>query len=217
LANLPSKKPVSFFKLASDTNDTGTNPGSYVTGTPTYAQYNSISAIRNTNWSGSGSAIKINPLLSISTGFSISFWTLTNSNSTVNMLLVNASNLILYGLEFNSPAVNNINYNTSWFPSTNYVNYANIPDSLNVWYHYVMCFTNTSFTMYVNPVNSFSATPLTSTINGTLSSFSFSASNNIMYFDKSAGNQALRNVGFYNSILTPTEVNSIWTSGLSAN
>lgn len=97
------------------------------------------------------------------------------------------------------------------------MSYTNIPNTQNVWYHYVFCITNTSTTLYVNPISSFSSTPKTSTTDGTISSFLFSASDNFMVMDRPEGNQALRNLGFYNSILTPTEVNTIWTSGLSAN
>lgn len=213
--------PVSFFKLASNTTDTGSNPGSYITGTPTYSAYSGITAIISSNFFsssfGAGSRITINPLLSVSTGFSISFWTLTTATNNVNFLLVNSSNVILYAIEFNNPAAAIINYNTYWVPTTNKVTYSGIPGSVNIWYHYVMCFTNTSFTMYVNPISSFSSTPLTGTITGTLSSFLFSASNNYIAFDRATGGQALRNVGFYNSILSPTQVNTIWSSGLSAN
>ena len=210
-------QPVSFFKLASNTTDTGSNPGSYITATPSYTTYSGISAIISSNFNGAGSKITINPLLSVSTGFSISFWTLTNATANVNFLLRNSSNLILSTVEFNNPAVSYINYNTSWFPSTNYLAYSSIPGSLNIWYHYVLCITNTFTILYVNPISSFSSTPLISTKTGSTTSFSFSASGNYMQFDRATGGQALRNVGFYNYLLSPTQVNTIWSSGLSAN
>ena len=213
--NVPQKQPVSFFKLASNTTDTGSNPGSYIAGTPTYSTYSSISAITNA-FTGT---ITINPLLSASTGFTISFWTLSNSYNNINLLLKNSSNLILSTVEFHTTeAISYINYDTAWFPSmAKYIYFPIIPDTANVWYHYVFCITNTSTTLYVNPISSFSSTPVTSSKTGSTTSFSFSASGNYMVFDRTSGVQALRNVGFYNSILTPTEVNTIWTSGLSAN
>jgi hypothetical protein len=210
----PNLLPVSYYQLSSNSTDTGSNPNSGVSGTTiTYNTYYSKTGL-SIYQTSSNFQMVLNPLLSITTGFSISFW-LANvgSSLSINMLLKNSSNLILMALEFNSILNSTFNFSTTWGPTKSQT-FASGTVSNSAWHHVVLVFTNTGITFYVD------ASSLTATTNGApISTFSFSTTGNYLMFDRAASltqNTAFRNFGFYNLVLTSTNVGTIYSAGLSS-
>jgi hypothetical protein len=211
----PNLSPVSYYQLSSNSTDTGTNPNSGISATTiTYNTYYSKTGL-SIYQTSSNFQMVLNPLLSIATGFSVSFW-LANIGSTLslNMLLKNSSNLILMALEFNSILNSTFNFSTTWGPPTKSQLFASGTVSNSAWHHVVLVFTNTGITFYVD------ASSLTATTNNApITTFSFSTSGNYLMFDRAATstqNTAFRNFGFYNSVLTSTNVSTIYSAGLSS-
>jgi hypothetical protein len=210
---IPITPPISYYQLSSNTTDTGSSPNNGFSGSVGYDTYYSKTGL--SLYRSNTSQLVLNSGLSISTGFTMSFW-FANVGSTVNVnwLMKNGSSLILIALEFDSYLNSVVNFSSVWFPPK-YQTFASGTVSNSQWHHVVLVFTNTGLTFYVD-ANSLTAT----TVGGTLSAFLFSASGNYLIFDRttntSTNNTAFRNLGFYNYQLTSANVSTLYAQGLSS-